>query len=381
MRKSSTTVKTKTIVNLIGLCVLVVISMPVDTYAFDAKDVPILMYHKLEDQTPTIYYVSDTDFRDQLFLLKDLGYQTVDFEALYAHAMDITELPAKPVIVTFDDGYEDIYTHALPVFQEFSDVNFFGVAHIIADWTGDDEESRRNNDWDSEPNGPEPVIPHMIWPEVRALYDAGWAIEAHSRTHDSTSDPDYDAVYEATTSVVIGQKIDIPDPNFYCYPFGQSTTELITALQSPENNCLGAMDASGGIENTATMDIWHIKRIGIMRDDNLDAFASKIGESVPALPRLTVNTVGSGSVEINPDQPYYRGSPDVTLTATAGPYHTFSGWSDDLDGSNNPETITMDSDKTVTANFVFDGTVLLDDGFEGTVWDANWTGAWLSDNS
>ncbi|UCF00189.1 MAG: polysaccharide deacetylase family protein [Planctomycetota bacterium] len=373
--------KGKAVIGLLGLCALMAALLPVDAYAFDARDVPILMYHKIDEITPTTYWVSDDNLQDQLFLLRDLGYETVDYEDLYDHITDVAELPAKPVILTFDDAYQNTYTHALPIFQEFDDPCFFGVAHIITDWVGDDEPNRRYNEWDTDANGPEPITWHMIWPEVAALYNAGWAVEAHSRRHDSTSDSTYDPVYEASASGVIGSKLGIPDPNFYPYPFGQSTTELLAALQDPDNNYLGGVDASGGVENTGTMDIWHISRIGIMRDDDLDDFASKIGEVVPDLPTLTVNTTSGGSVQINPDQPYYRDDPDVILTVTVDPYYIFIGWSGDLEGDDNPATIKMDADKTVTASFAFDGIVLLEDGFEGAVWDANWSGSWYRDDT
>jgi len=66
---------------------------------------------------------------------------------------------------------------------------------------------------------------------------------------------------------------------------------------------------------------------------------------------LTVNLVGSGSVGLNNTGPYVYGDV-VELTATANANWSFSGWSEDLSGSANPETIVMDGDKTVTATFV-----------------------------
>jgi uncharacterized repeat protein (TIGR02543 family) len=66
---------------------------------------------------------------------------------------------------------------------------------------------------------------------------------------------------------------------------------------------------------------------------------------------LTINTVGSGSVTKNPDQATYASGTSVELTATADAGWEFSGWSGDLTGSTNPDTITMNSDKTVTATF------------------------------
>jgi len=316
---------------------------------FPYKDIPVIMYHKVDDVTPTTYWVSVDDFRDQMFLLRDLGYETVNFEDLRNHIIDVAELPTKPIIVTFDDAYENAYTHALPVMQEFTEPDFFGVAHIITDVIGDDEGTRQLNLWDQPP---EPDAWQMIWPEVTALYNAGWAIEAHSRTHLHDSDPAYDPVYEAGSAAVIASSAGIPEPNFYCYPFGESPSELITALENA--GYLGGMDASGGIENTGTTDIWHIKRIGIMRDDTLAQFASKIGESGTAdnIRRLTVNTVGNGSVELNPDRPFYYDDDEVTLTAIAEPPYEFDSWSGNLTGSTNPDTITIAGDMTVTATFV-----------------------------
>jgi len=66
---------------------------------------------------------------------------------------------------------------------------------------------------------------------------------------------------------------------------------------------------------------------------------------------LTVNTMGSGSVTKNPDQSSYFFGTKVKLTAVADLGWSFSGWSEDLTGSRNPDTIRMSSNKTVNATF------------------------------
>jgi len=66
---------------------------------------------------------------------------------------------------------------------------------------------------------------------------------------------------------------------------------------------------------------------------------------------LTINIVGSGSVTKNPDQATYIHGTAVQLTANPADGWTFSSWSGDLTGSTNPDTITMDGNKTVTATF------------------------------
>jgi uncharacterized repeat protein (TIGR02543 family) len=66
---------------------------------------------------------------------------------------------------------------------------------------------------------------------------------------------------------------------------------------------------------------------------------------------VNVNIVGSGSVTKNPNQATYTYGTVVTLTATPNAGWVFSGWSGDLTGSTNPDTITMNGNKVVTATF------------------------------
>jgi uncharacterized repeat protein (TIGR02543 family) len=66
---------------------------------------------------------------------------------------------------------------------------------------------------------------------------------------------------------------------------------------------------------------------------------------------LTVNIVGNGSVTKNPDQPTYTYNTPVALNAIPDSCWSFAGWSDDLSGTENPTTIVMNGNKTVTATF------------------------------
>jgi uncharacterized repeat protein (TIGR02543 family) len=65
---------------------------------------------------------------------------------------------------------------------------------------------------------------------------------------------------------------------------------------------------------------------------------------------LTIHTVGSGTVT-PPSETSYPVGTVVDLTTTPGISWQFTGWSGDLIGSTNPATITMDTDKTITATF------------------------------
>ena len=67
---------------------------------------------------------------------------------------------------------------------------------------------------------------------------------------------------------------------------------------------------------------------------------------------LTIAATAGGTTNLTPGIYTYDPGTQVTLTATANADYRFSGWSGDVSGANNPITITMDSDKSITANFI-----------------------------
>jgi hypothetical protein len=76
--------------------------------------------------------------------------------------------------------------------------------------------------------------------------------------------------------------------------------------------------------------------------------------SAPPQYTLTTNVVGQGSITLNPPGGVYEAGTVVTVTATPDSGWKFDNWSGDLSGSTNPTTITMNSNKSVTANFSLD---------------------------
>jgi uncharacterized repeat protein (TIGR02543 family) len=70
---------------------------------------------------------------------------------------------------------------------------------------------------------------------------------------------------------------------------------------------------------------------------------------------LTANVAGNGTIERVPDYASYSDSSQVELTAVPDAGWVFDGWSGGLSGNDNPITLTMVSDTTVTANFIPEG--------------------------
>jgi uncharacterized repeat protein (TIGR02543 family) len=145
-----------------------------------------------------------------------------------------------------------------------------------------------------------------------------------------------DGVWKTLTVNTVGDGSVIVQPYQPAYVVGQVVT--LTATADPGWTFAGWSGALSGTDNPETTTI----------TDHTTVTATFTQEEYT----LAVNTIGSGSVISEPVQATYHYGDVVTLTASADPGWTFAGWSGDLISANNPTTITMDSDKTVTATFV-----------------------------
>lgn len=101
--------------------------------------VPILTYHYIRistdvrDRLGFALSVTPSDFAAQMDWLAGNGYHPITTEDLYAYLSGARGLPSRPVILTFDDGYTDFYTTALPILRSH---DFSAVAYIISNFVG-----------------------------------------------------------------------------------------------------------------------------------------------------------------------------------------------------------------------------------------------------
>jgi uncharacterized repeat protein (TIGR02543 family) len=127
-----------------------------------------------------------------------------------------------------------------------------------------------------------------------------------------------------------------PAGGTYC----EGTVVTLTAVPDSGWQFDGWSGDLSGTQNPATITMGSNKNV-----------TATFSELPPNYYSLTVNTVGQGSVILDPSGGTYLEGTVVTLTAAPDSGWKFDNWSGDLSGSTNPTTITMDSDKTVTANF------------------------------
>lgn len=132
----------------------------------------ILTYHSLDD-SGSVVSVSPRRFADQMAALNGLGYRGIALREALAQREENGDWPERCVALTFDDGYDSVRKHALPVLCEHG---FSATLYVVSGHVGG------TNDWSTTP--PKLGIhPLMTWDRMRECAAAGLEIGAHTMTH------------------------------------------------------------------------------------------------------------------------------------------------------------------------------------------------------
>lgn len=81
--------------------------------------VPVLMYHDILAEKEVFFDVTVEEFEGHLERIDEEGLTPISFDQLYDHLRSGSPLPPKPVLLTFDDGYEGHYTHVYPLLKQY----------------------------------------------------------------------------------------------------------------------------------------------------------------------------------------------------------------------------------------------------------------------
>jgi peptidoglycan/xylan/chitin deacetylase (PgdA/CDA1 family) len=172
--------------------------------------VPILEYHVLgapsADAPYPELYVARPDFHRQMDWLEEHGYEAVTLEAVEDAWYRGGTLPAKPVVLSFDDGYRPQFTFALPELRKHG---WPGVLNLKAE--GSD----------------------LYTSNVEAMIAAGWELAAHTIHHLDLTTLDTEQLNEevAGSREILRREYGVPVANF-CYPAGQFDDTVIAAVKA-----------------------------------------------------------------------------------------------------------------------------------------------------
>jgi peptidoglycan/xylan/chitin deacetylase (PgdA/CDA1 family) len=220
-------------------------------------NVPILTYHYIRvnpdryDRMGFALSVTPSDFAAQMDWLAQSGYHTITTEDLYTYLNGYGGLPSKPVILTFDDGYADFYTTALPILRSHG---FVAVSYVVSGFVG----------WPG----------YMTAAQIREADRSGMEIGSHTVSHPNLANLSAAAVRTQLVQSkdfleqVVGHQV-----MSFCYPSGKYTSAIASAVAAA-----GFHDATttrfGYSYTIANRYVW--SRLRVSGGDPLDQFAAAV---------------------------------------------------------------------------------------------------------
>lgn len=175
------------------------------------RGVPILAYHGVGDAPAGVQdrylYVREESFDEQLMRLRNAGFSSARLDELGGPDRD----QRRRVIVTFDDGYRNVFNHAMDVLARH---RFQAVQFVVSDLIGG------RNEWMiAKGDRPEPLMDRS---QIREWLAAGHQIGSHSATHAKLRRLPLDKAREE----IVGSKKRLEDlfgipVNHFSYPFGE----------------------------------------------------------------------------------------------------------------------------------------------------------------
>ncbi len=218
--------------------------------------VPIFMYHFVREDTGDYEFpenmVSPETLENQLNYLKENNYQTI-------YKTDIGNLEnfTKPVWLTFDDGWEDFYLNAFPLFKKY---NMKASYYVITDLIG--------------------TPGYVKLDQLKEMKESGLIdIQSHTVTHPKLATLSKEKIYQElnNSKKYLKEKLDI-DTEVICYPYGSFNNTVLDLSKELGYKYGLAMD--GGIYYTSKHDdIYSIPRIYANRSMTLNTFANYVKKS------------------------------------------------------------------------------------------------------
>ncbi|WP_373278665.1 polysaccharide deacetylase family protein [Castellaniella caeni] len=227
--------------------------------------IPILMYHQIGEPNPrgTPYRgltVHPRDFRRQMGWLRLLGYRGLSMARLMPYLRG--EKQGKVFGITFDDGYQNVLDHAVPVLEAcgFHATNYFVVRQLGG-----------SNLWDQAEGVP--TAPLMSAQGLRDWLAAGHEVGSHTLNHPVLPrlSPELAANEIRDSRDALEQLAGAPVRAF-CYPYGKYTAALAACAR--EAGYETATTTARGLARPQD-DLFGLPRVAVMRSTLLVRFLQK----------------------------------------------------------------------------------------------------------
>lgn len=228
-----------------------------------SKNVKVLMYHRVLKEIPPKgspwHYVTTREFERQMKWLDRIGYSSITFEDYQLYLDGKLTLPKKSVVITFDDGYLDTFTNAIPIMLKY---NMKGVIFVMG--------NRKLQQAEWEKNRGDIPCYLMSDEQIIEADSLGFEIGAHSYDHHDllnlSSDKVRSEVARSKKSIesILKKKI-----TSFAYPYGR-VNEKIQEIVKSEGFGFGCGVYTG--PPNFTKNIYDIRRLAVEQGVSLISF-------------------------------------------------------------------------------------------------------------
>src|SRR5712691_8035843 len=229
------------------------------------KKIPILMYHSISSTINSRFRqftVPPESFAEQMAYLHQHDYMPISVtQFVRARSQGVTALPARPVVLTFDDGFADFFTAALPVLQQyrFAATLYVATAFIggTSRWLRYERETTRSM---------------LTWDQLSEISASGIECGAHSHSH-----PQIDTLPSAAVRNEVFQSRSILEDHLgqevrsFAYPYGYHTSAIRQLVRSAGYTSACAVRHAMSSE---TDDPFALARLMIRADSTTNKFAA-----------------------------------------------------------------------------------------------------------
>jgi peptidoglycan/xylan/chitin deacetylase (PgdA/CDA1 family)/glycosyltransferase involved in cell wall biosynthesis len=247
--------------------------------------IPVVMYHRIVDPPPAGsrhgIWVTREAFAAQLASLARRGFTTITFSQYAACLAGARALPARPILLTFDDGYEDNYGNAFPLLKRFGmTATIFLIGNPAV----------TTNAWDAADG--EPELPLLRPAQVREMAGCGIEFGSHTATHARLTDLPAGRLGAelADSRRVIEEWVGGPVLSL-CYPYG-AVNEAVKEAAAEAGYLFGVASDSGPLR--IGEDIYEIRRAQVFPRTDAFGFWKKTSAWYLAYRRLG-RVAGGGS--------------------------------------------------------------------------------------
>ena len=240
----------------------------------EKKQIPILMYHSIAQSTnPKFkqFAVPPALFAEHMTYLRQHSYTPINVTQLVCMFLQGKfALPERPVVLTFDDGFADFYTNALPVLQQ---CGFTATLYIATGFIGS------TSRWLAREG--EATRPMLTWDQVNEISTCGIECGGHSHWHHQL---DALPLAEARDEIVrckalledhLGQKV-----SSFAYPHGYHSAAIKRLVR--EAGYTSACVVGYAMSST-TADPFALARLRVGADTSLDVLAALLAQPVPSV--------------------------------------------------------------------------------------------------